>query len=143
MRWPPFVLLLALVLVPVMASGQEAAGAESIFFDYLNPERNQGFLHIPGLDFHSSMGFSFLSSGDYGSTGMGFYMGHFNMQLSSSLTLRWDVGLRSTFIGPEGAGRQPDFFIPNVDLTYRPNDKFFLRFQYRQGYGAYYPAWRR
>lgn len=140
-----FIVMILAVVLPVSgARGQEEYSerspgtekqdrleGESVFSDYLNVNQPGSFLHIPGLDFRSSMGFSFFSSDLYGSTGMGYYMGHFNLSLSPSLTLRWDVGLQSTMMGPY-ADESPRLFLPNVDLTYRPSDKFLLRIQYQQ-----------
>jgi hypothetical protein len=129
-------------LIPTVSLGQDEASTVSVFSDYLNPEQNRGFLHIPGLEFNSSMGFSYMSSKHYGSMSMGYYMGHFGLRLSSSLTLRWDVGLRSNLTAPDG-GQSPEFFLPNVDLTYRPNKKFLLRFQFSQHAYPYYNPYRR
>ena len=130
-----------MILLPLTAAvGQETQTVitekdlnsdESVFFDYLNPPRSgSGFLHIPGLNFHSSMGASFYSGG-FGSVGVGYYMGHFNMRLSSSWSLRWDMGVMTNVTGPN-AGQQPQFVIPNLDLVYRPGDNFILHLQYRQ-----------
>jgi hypothetical protein len=124
--------LIALMFVfPSFVFGQNEYTEESVFSDYLNPQRETSFLYIPGLNFHSSVGFSYFSSQQFGSAGYGFYMGHFDLRLSSTLRLRWDIGLRSMMTGPS-ADETPEFFIPNVDLTYRPSDKFMLRFQFHQ-----------
>lgn len=132
--------LLMIALLPLCgtAAAQERAATErSVFDDYLNPTHpGGGFLRIPGLDFRSSVGFSYASSGSYGSTGMGYYMGHFSYRLGSSLTLNWDVGVGTTFTGPDGMNDY-NFFIPNIDLTYRPSDRLVMRLQFQQGaYGA-------
>jgi hypothetical protein len=113
------------------AAGQEPVEGTSVFTDYLNVRPPGGFLHIPGLEFDTSMGFSYLSSSRLGSVGTGFYMGHFSLRLSPSVTVRWDVGLLSDVAG-DYADQQPRFFFPNVDLTYRPSDKMTFRIQYRQ-----------
>lgn len=133
-------LSLALLSLAAGAAGQDrAASGRSVFDDYLNPTSPQGgFLRVPGLDFRSSVGFSYLSSESYGSTGMGYYMGHFSYRLGSSLTLNWDVGVGSTFTAPDGMNDY-SFFIPNIDLTYRPSDRFLMRLQFRQG--AYGTPW--
>jgi hypothetical protein len=110
---------------------EDLSSDESVFFDYLNPPRSGGgFLHIPGLNFHSSIGASFYSGG-FESVGVGYYMGHFSMRLSSSWAIRWDMGVMTNVTGPQ-AGQQAQFVIPNLDLVYRPSDKFILRLQYRQ-----------
>ena len=118
-------------LLALPAAGQEVAGTTSIFEDYLNVRPPGGFLHIPGLDFDTSVGFSFLSSSTYGSVGTGYYMGHFSLRLSPKMTVRWDVGLLSDIAG-DYADQQPRLFVPNVDLTYRPTDQMTFRIQYRQ-----------
>ena len=110
---------------------QETVEATSVFGDYLNVGSTVGFLYVPGLDFNSSMGFSYMSSDGYGSAGMGYYMGHFSFKLRPSLTLRWDVGIRSMLAGQE-VDQKPQLFLPNIDLTYRPSDKMFFRIQYNQ-----------
>lgn len=102
-----------------------------MFSDYLNTPASSGFLHVPGLSFQSSVGFSYYSSGAYGSQGMGYYMGHFRYRLGSDWTLNWDVGIGTSMSGT-GYGENPQLFIPNLDLTYRPNDRFMFRLQYNQ-----------
>ena len=123
------VLLLLLLAGP--AHGLEEPAATSVFDDYLNVRPPGGFLHIPGLDFNTSMGFSYLSSSEFGSVGTGYYMGHFSLRLSRNMTVRCDVGLLSDITG-EDADQQPRLFLPNIDLTYRPTDKMTFRLQYRQ-----------
>ena len=123
-------------------NAQETYEAQSVFSDYLNPGSSIGYLHIPGLDFSSSMGFSYFSSDGYGSAGMGYYMGHFSLRLRPSLTLNWDVGIRSMFAGQD-MDQRPQLFMPNIDLTYRPSDKLFFKIQYNQyQYPALYRYWR-
>jgi hypothetical protein len=69
---------------------------------------------------------------------MGFYMGHFSLRLSPSLTMSWDIGIQSNLSGPY-AGQQPRLVLPNIDLSYRPNHKMAFRIQYRQySYPSYY-----
>ena len=68
------------------AAGQDAEGTTSIFSDYLNVRPPGGFLHIPGLSFDTSVGFSYLSSSRFGSVGTGYYMGHFSLRLSPTMT---------------------------------------------------------
>jgi hypothetical protein len=137
MRTHVFIIVLSFILIPTLLCAQTDGARPSVFSDYLNQRAGVGFLHIPGLEFHSSMGFTYFSSKEFGSTGMGYYMGHFGLRLSSSLTLRWDIGIRSSLSGPDD--QQPELFIPNIDLTYRPNNKFLLRFQYqRYTYPPYY-----
>lgn len=133
-------ILLLIVLLSLCgpAAAQERQPVErSVFDDYLNPTSpGGGFLRVPGLDFRSSVGFSYFSSGSYGSTSMGYYMGHFSYRLGSSLTLNWDLGVGSTLTGPDGMNDYR-FFVPNVDLTYRPSDRFLMRLQFQQGgYGS-------
>jgi hypothetical protein len=127
-------LMIALLAFGAPVAAQDRAAAErSVFDDYLNPTVSQGgFLTIPGLSFRSSLGFSYLSSGSWGSTGMGYYMGHFSYRLGTSLTLNWDVGVGSTFTGPDGMNDY-HVFLPNIDLTYRPSDSFMMRLQFQQG----------
>jgi hypothetical protein len=121
---------------------QEAVEATSVFSDYLNVGSTGGFLYVPGLDFNSSMGFSYMSNDGYGSAGMGYYMGHFSLKLRPSLTLRWDVGIRSMLAGQE-IDQKPQLFLPNIDLIYRPSDKLFFRIQYSQyPYTTSYRYWR-
>jgi len=130
------------LLLTVPAAGQEPVEGTSVFTDYLNVRPPGGFLHIPGLEFDTSMGFSYLSSSRFGSVGTGFYMGHFSLRLSPSVTVRWDVGLLSDIAG-DYADQQPRFFFPNVDLTYRPSDKMAFRIQYRQYDRSSYHLFRR
>jgi len=63
---------------------------------------------------------------------MGYYMGHFSYRLGSSLTLNWDVGVGTTLTGPDGMNDY-QVFLPNLDLTYRPSDRFMVRLQFQQG----------
>jgi len=130
------------LLCAAACSAQEAQSTESVFSDYLNVREPAGFLHIPGLDFSSSMGFSYFSSNDYGSGGVGYYLGHFDLKLSSSLTLHADVGVSSMVTGPN-ADQQPQLFVPNIDLTYRPSDSFMMRFQFSQYRAPTGLSWRR
>ena len=121
---------------------QEAVGTTNVFSDYLNVGSSVGFLHVPGFDFNSSMGFSYMSSDGYVSAGMGYYMGHFSFRLRPSLTLRWDVGVRSMLAGQD-IDQKPQLFLPNIDLTYRPSDKLFFKIQYSQyHYPTSYRYWR-
>ena len=103
----------------------------SVFNDYLNPRLPSSFLSVPGLSFSSSVGFSFFSGGSMESFGMGYYMGHFGLKLSSSTSLHWDVGVGSVMRGTDEYS-QPEFFIPNIDLTYRPSENFMMRFEFHQ-----------
>jgi hypothetical protein len=137
-----FILTCMMVLLTGTVSAQETQSNESVFTDYLNVREPAGFLRIPGLEFSSSMGFSYFSSNDFGSGGMGYYLGHFNLALSSSLTLHADIGLSSMVTGPD-AYQSPQLFVPNIDLTYRPSDSFMMKLQfhqYRQPTGL---MWRR
>ncbi len=129
-------------LVPVSIVGQDTIEEQSVFESYLNPQLTPSFLHIRGLEFHSSVGFSYSSSNNYGSFGMGYYLGHFALKLSRSLTLHWDVGVGSMMTGGE-AYASPGLFLPNIDLTYKPNDTFLLRFQYSQSRYSPYMMRRR
>ena len=134
------VTMLICLSLPLYA--QETVEATSVFSDYLNVGSTGGFLYVPGLDFNSSMGFSYMSSDGYGSAGMGYYMGHFSLELRPSLTLRWDVGIRSMLAGQD-VDQKPQLFFPNIDLTYRPSDKLFFRIQYnRYQYPTSYRYWR-
>jgi len=136
MRATVFPILLLLVL-PLQITAQELPEYESVFDDYLNPASTGYFLNIPGLSFNSSVGFSFLSSGSGFSAGYGYYIGHFRLNLTDNLTLRWDLGLRSMVSGPE-LSRSPEFFIPNIDLTYRKSENFTVRLQFQQMRYPYY-----
>lgn len=123
----------ALLLLAPAAQAQGTRAEQSVFDDYLNPGRDAGgFLRLPGLDFRSSVGFTWFSGGQTGSNGMGYYMGHFSYTFGSSLRLDWDVGVGSYLRGPEGMNDY-EVFIPNVDLTYRPSEKMMLKLQFRQG----------
>ena len=105
----------------------------SVFDDYLNPVNSEaGFLRIPGLNFRSSMGFSYASSKGFGDVGMGYYMGHFSYRFGSSVTLNWDVGVGSYMMGGDGMGNY-QVFIPNFNLTWRPSENVMVRLQYLQG----------
>ncbi len=130
-RLPVLLTMLIVISIPSAAPAQADHKSESVFHDYLNASNSGGFLRIPGLDFRSSMGVSYYSSNNYGSTGIGYYMGHFRMELTSSLILRCDVGVRSMLTN-SNMNTNPQFFVPNLDLTYQPSKNFKLRFQYRQ-----------
>ena len=110
-----------------------AAEEKSVFEDYLNPVNSEtGFLRIPGLNFHSSVGFSYASSKGFGDVGMGYYMGHFSYRLGSSVTLNWDVGVGSYMMGGDGMNGY-QVMIPNFNMTWRPSDNVMVRLQYMQG----------
>jgi hypothetical protein len=134
------------VLSVILAFGSVASFAQtdvaqtrpSVFSDYLNPRTGSSFLHVPGLSFSTSAGFSYFSGGNGYSFGMGYYMGHFGLSLSNSVSLNWDVGVGSV-MRSASEYNQPQFFLPNVDLTYRPNESFMLRLEYHQyRYPGYY-----
>ena len=131
-----------LLLLARPSAGQEGTVETSVFGDYLNVRPPGGFLHIPGLEFNTSMGFSYLSSSEFGSVGTGYYMGHFSLRLSRNMTVRWDVGVLSDVAG-DYADQQPRFFVPNIDLTYRPTDSMTFRIQYRQYDRPYHRLYRR
>jgi hypothetical protein len=141
----------ALVLSMILAFGSVASFAQtggelarpSVFSNYLNPQTGASFLRVPGLSFSSSAGFSYFSGGGGESIGMGYYMGHFGLKLSSSASLNWDVGVGSLMRGTSDYS-QPQFFIPNMDFTYRPSDNFMLKFEYHQSpYSGYRGAFGR
>jgi hypothetical protein len=129
----------ALVLSMILALGSVSSIAQtgseparpSVFSDYLNPQTGASFLRVPGLSFSTSAGFSYFSVGGAESFGMGYYMGHFGLKLSSSVSLNWDVGVGSV-IRSAAEYNQPQFFLPNVDLTYRPSESFMLKLEYHQ-----------
>jgi len=128
-----------LVLSTMFVLGSVAAFAQtgstptrpSVFSDYLNPPRGGSFLHVPGLSFSTSAGFSYFSGGGMESFGMGYYMGHFGLKLSSSISLNWDVGIGSVMKSASDYN-QPQFFIPNIDLTFKPSDGFMMRLEFHQ-----------
>ena len=124
------ILVAFLLAVPTVVGAQLDPRQPSVFNDYLNVRPPSSFLSIPGLSFTSSMGFSFVS-GNVGSVGMGYYAGHFGYSLSSSLTLNADVAIGSVMTGANGY-QKPEIFLPNIDLTYRPNSTFMLRLQFQQ-----------
>jgi hypothetical protein len=128
-------LALSMILAFCCVSSFAQTGGEpvrpSVFSDYLNPQTGASFLHVPGLSFSTSAGFSYFSFGGAESFGMGYYMGHFGLKLSSSVSLNWDVGVGSV-IRSTSEYDQPQFFLPNVDLTYRPSESFMLKLEYHQ-----------
>jgi len=135
--------VLVCALAPALCFAQEDLTTQrpSVFSDFLNAQALGNLLSIPGLSFQSSVGYSYFSGGgDLGSFGMGYYMGHFGLQLSRNLTLRWDVGVGMATRN-EGEYGNPEIFLPNVDLTYRPSENFALRLQFNQyrfpGYHQY------
>jgi len=126
--------ILVLLIISSAAYAQESRLKESVFSDYLNNTASGDFISIPGLNFSSSMGVSFASTGNQ-SVGMGYYMGHFNYEFNSSWNLRVDVGVSSVMMsqGQGMNGQSPQLYLPNVDLTYKPEDSnFMLKFQFRQ-----------
>lgn len=132
-------LSLAIIIVALLAGRPAAqqistsAEGRSVFDDYLNPTRSgPGFLSIPGLSFHSSVGFSYASSSRFGDIGMGYYMGNFRYAIGSSVTLDWNVGVGSYMAGPDGMNSY-EVFIPNFGLTWRPSESTLVRFQYIRG----------
>jgi len=126
------ILSMLLVCAAVGANAQSGADARpSVFSNYLSSAAPGSFLHVPGLSFTSSAGFSFFSGGGGESFGMGYYMGHFGLKLSRSLSLNWDVGIGSLMRGGNEYS-QPELFLPNVDLTYRPSENFMLKLEYHQ-----------
>ena len=134
---PAITLMTALALVCVPAGAQQTvttpAPGRSVFDDYLNPVDNgAGLLRIPGLSFHSSVGFSYASSRGFGDIGMGYYMGHFSYQLGSSVTLNWDVGVGSYMMGGDGMNGY-QVMIPDFNLTWKPSENLMVRLQYMQG----------
>jgi hypothetical protein len=136
------VLVLSMILALGSASSFAQTGSgptrPSVFSDYLNPQTGASFLRVPGLSFSTSAGFSYFSAGGAESFGMGYYMGHFGLKLSSSVSLNWDVGVGS-IIRSTSEYNQPEFFLPNVDLTYRPSESFMLKLEYHQyRYPGYY-----
>jgi hypothetical protein len=121
-----------------LAQTGSAPARPSVFSDYLNPQTAGSFLRVPGLSFSTSAGFSYFSGGGVESFGMGYYMGHFGLKLSSSLSLNWDIGVGS-IIKSTSDYNQPQFFVPNVDLTYKPSDNLMLRLEFHQyRYPGYY-----
>jgi len=126
-----------LAMIVLFGSGAASAQADqsparpSVFSDYLNPQAAGSFLHVPGLSFSTSAGFSYFSGSGMESFGMGYYMGHFGLKLASSLSLNWDIGVGS-IMKSTSEYNQPQFFVPNVDLTFRPSDNFMLRLEYHQ-----------
>ncbi len=103
----------------------------SVFHDYLNPAAGEGgFLSIPGLSFHSSVGFSYSSSRGYGDVGMGYYMGHFSYRLGNTVTLDWNVGVGSYMMGDGMNGYRVLF--PDMSLTWRPSGNVMVRVEYMQ-----------
>ncbi len=136
------ILIACALVTPAVALAQLDERQPSVFNDYLNVRPPSSFLSIPGLSFTSSMGFSFVS-GSGGSFGMGYYAGHFGYSLSSSLFLNADVAIGSLVTGANNY-QKPEIFLPNIDLTYRPNSSFIMRLQFQQyrypGYYGYYPG---
>ena len=143
MRLFALVSFVIVVLMPLNLNSQDLSRPESVFDDYLNATHGESFLSIPGLSFNSSFGFSYFSSKSGFSGGYGFYIGHFSLNITENLTLRWDLGLRSMMTGPQDY-RTPEFFIPNIDLTYRKGRNFSLRLQFQQIRSPYlyYPMYR-
>jgi hypothetical protein len=132
-------LVVAIVLSPVASIAQSEPSSPSVFSDYLGLKAPSSLLHIPGLGFTSSMGVSYYSGGKE-SFGMSYYMGHFSLALSSSLTLACDVGVGSMLTGRNISAESPQLLLPNVDLTYHPSDNFSLKLQfhqYRSSMGSY------
>lgn len=135
----------ALLAVPALLLAQDGMTPQrpSVFDDLLNAQSAGRTLGIPGLTFQSSAGFTYFSgSGGYDSFGMGYYMGHFGMQIAKNLTLRWDVGVGSV-MRDTGDDRQQMVFLPNVDLTYRPSSNFMIKLQYQQAPWPGYYGFRR
>ncbi|HSG28299.1 MAG TPA: hypothetical protein VLA34_07445 [Candidatus Krumholzibacterium sp.] len=120
-----------MLLFAAQAGAQAPAAGESVFSDYLNPSQEASFLSIRGLSFNSSVGFAYQSWGQHGSDGFGYYMGHFSYRVTRGLTLNWDVGVRSSMMGPD-SGQDMQLYLPNLDLTYRPNDKMMIKLQFNQ-----------
>jgi hypothetical protein len=124
------------MMIPVSVSAQETTTTpqeRSVFDDYLNPVASgPGFLRVPGLSFHSSVGFSYASSKGFGDVGMGYYLGHFSYSLGSTVTLNWAVGVGSYMTGGDGMNSY-QVMIPNFDLTWKPSENVMVKLQYMQG----------
>ncbi len=129
-------ILMILMLTAVSAYAQQTTTTpreQSVFDDYLNPVNTEaGFLRIPGLNFRSSVGFSYASSRGFGDVGMGYYMGHFSYRMGSTVTLNWDVGVGSYMMGGDGMNSY-QVMIPNFNVTWRPSENVMVRLQYMQG----------
>ncbi len=130
-------LMTAIALLAASAVAQQTvttpAPERSVFDDYLNPvDPGAGFLRIPGLNFHSSVGFSYASSKGFGDVGMGYYMGHFSYQMGGSVTLNWDVGVGSYMMGGDGMNGY-QVMIPDLNVTWKPSENLMVRLQYSQG----------
>ena len=129
--------LIMLTLAPGPSAAQQETTVvpeeRSVFDDYLNPVNSEpGFLRIPGLNFHSSVGFSYASSKGFGDVGMGYYMGHFSYKIGNTVTLNWDVGVGSYMMGGDGMNSY-QVMIPNFDVTWRPSENVMVKLQYMQG----------
>ena len=129
--------LILLALAPSPTTAQQETNVvpeeRSVFDDYLNPvDSEPGFLRIPGLDFRSSVGFSYASSKGFGDVGMGYYMGHFTYKLGSSVTLNWAVGVGSYMMGGDGMNSY-QVMIPNFNVTWRPSSSVIVQLNYMQG----------
>jgi len=133
-----YTLIIVLAVVPATIQGRQSGVRNSVFSDYLNTNAGGGFINIPGLQFKSSMGVSYFSSGGYSSS-MGYYMGHFTYEFGSSWDLNVDVGVSSRLDQKIGTS-SPQLFVPNIDLTYKPNEKFMLRLHFSR---YNYPMFRR
>ena len=129
--------LIILMIAPVASFAQQETTTvpeeRSVFDDYLNPVNSEaGFLRIPGLNFRSSVGFSYASSKGFGDVGMGYYMGHFSYKLGNSVTLNWDVGVGSYMMGGDGMNSY-QVMIPNFNVTWRPSNSVVVQLNYMQG----------
>lgn len=136
MKKTVFITILIMMMTSFSAMAQETTTTpqeRSVFDDYLNPvDSGPGFLRIPGLNFHSSVGFSYASSKGFGDVGMGYYMGHFSYRLGSTVTLNWAVGVGSYMMGGDGMNNY-QVMIPNFDVTWRPSENVMVKLQYMQG----------
>lgn len=81
-----------------------------------------------------------MSAGSIGGSGysLGMYTNTMQWQFSSQLAARVDVAMAhspfsgSDVLGLSGEAGQPQVFLRNAEVAYRPNDSVQLNFSYRQ-----------
>ena len=138
-------ILLAIIIM--MSAGPLLAQESGNFPQSLREPAKSGFSLLDPNRFNMTQSYSFMySSSKYGSQSLGLYLNSIEYQVSDPLQIRLDIGYMhnpGALVGNDNGYLGDGKILPGISITWKPSEKFFLQFNYREMPVYYYSPYDR
>jgi hypothetical protein len=136
-----------LTTIIVLLANPLPAQESGDFPQSLREPPKSGFSLLDPNRFNMTQSYSFMySSSRYGSQSLGLYLNSIEYQVSDPLHIRLDIGYMhnpGALVGNDSGYLGDGKILPGISITWKPADKFFLQFNYREMPVYYYSPYDR